>query len=96
MIYADHFETFKNRDGDNLKDDTIGVGKLKSLVISNKCGSTFLKWILSDLTLKLTNLEKLKSQLLNSPNIFSEIENILINIPGLRGKIIKDKFKYAL
>jgi len=60
-----------------------------------KCKFAFLKLHLSDLTTKLTNLEESISQLLNRLNIFSEIENILINIPGPRGKIIKDKFTYV-
>lgn len=97
MFYADHFETFKNV-VENLDDDAISVGKLKSLVNNNvvKCGLAFLKLHLSELTTKLTNLEESKSQLLNSLSIFSEIENILINIPGPHGKIIKDKFTYVL
>lgn len=32
----------------------------------------------------------------NSLNVFGKIENILINVPGPYGKIIKDKFTYVL
>jgi len=97
MFYADHFKTFKNV-LENLDDDAISVGKLKSLVNNNvvKCGLAFFKLYLSNLTTKLTNLEESNSQLLNSLNMFSKIENILINIPSPHGKIIKDKFTYAL
>jgi hypothetical protein len=36
------------------------------------------------------------SQLLNSLNIFSEIENVLINISGFNGKIVYVKLKCVL
>jgi hypothetical protein len=51
---------------------------------------------LSELSTKLTSLEESNSQLLNSLNIFSEIKNISINIPGPNGQIVKDKLKYVL
>jgi len=46
---------------ENLDDDAISVGKLKSSLNNNvfKCGLAFLKLHLSELTTKLTNLEKL-------------------------------------
>jgi hypothetical protein len=54
------------------------------------------KLYLSELSTKLASLEKSNSQLLNSLNIFSEIENILINIPGHNRKIVKNKLKYVI
>jgi hypothetical protein len=57
----------------------------------------FLKLYLSELSAKLTSLEESNSLLLNSLNIFSEVENIFINIPGgPNRKIVKNKLKYVL
>jgi hypothetical protein len=44
----------------------------------------------------LTSLEESNIQLLNSLNICSKIENILINIPCPYVKIVNDKLKYVL
>lgn len=56
----------------------------------------FLKLHLPEIITKITNLEESNGQLLNSLNIFSAIENILINIPGPYGKMIKNAFTYVL
>jgi hypothetical protein len=54
-----------------------------------KCSLGFLKLYLSELSTKLTSFEESNSQLLNSLNIFSEIENISINILKIILKILK-------
>jgi hypothetical protein len=46
----------------------------------------FLKLYLSELSTELTGLEELNNQSLNNLNIFSEIENISVNIPSPIGK----------
>jgi len=97
LFYANNFEKFGNVIN-SLKDDAISVEKLKQLDQNNavKCDLAFIKLHLSELSINLTNLEASKSELLESMNMFRKIEDILTNIPGPDGKIIKDKFMYVI
>lgn len=82
------YENFQNVI-ENLKDGVIGVENLKRLVQINnaaKCDLAFMKLRLSELSINLTNLEALNSELLESINVFRKTEDILTSVPGPDGK----------